>query len=379
MSLYLDYNATTPVDKRVVDVMVDVYTNRYGNADSRTHDYGDSARKTVETARGFVAQLLGVKNDEVFFTSGATESDNIAILGLKEYAEKTGKKHIITTAIEHKAVIQPCEKLKEQGFDITYISPNESGRIDEKELLSCVRDDTLLVSVMHVNNETGIIQPVKEIGETLANTEVLFHIDAAQSFGKLVDELKGIKYDMLSASAHKMYGPQGIGTLVLRKKNYKLPHVKAITFGGSQEHGLRPGTLPTALIAGFGEACRLVSEEYKSNNEHYAINKNAIIKLLEESGVNYIINGDQTNAVANTLNVSFVGVNSEALMLATRKFCALSNGSACNSHSYKPSHVLSAMGLDASRIESAIRISWGINDICVDEFSKIIDTAKSLQ
>ncbi len=377
MSLYLDYNATTPVDKRVVDVMVDVYTNRYGNADSRTHDYGDSARKTVETARGFVAQLLGVKNDEVFFTSGATESDNIAILGLKEYAEKTGKKHIITTAIEHKAVIQPCEKLKEQGFDITYISPNESGRIDEKELLSCVRDDTLLVSVMHVNNETGIIQPVKEIGETLANTEVLFHIDAAQSFGKLVDELKGIKYDMLSASAHKMYGPQGIGTLVLRKKNYKLPHVKAITFGGSQEHGLRPGTLPTALIAGFGEACRLVSEEYKSNNEHYAINKNAIIKLLEESGVNYIINGDQTNAVANTLNVSFVGVNSEALMLATRKFCALSNGSACNSHSYKPSHVLSAMGLDAVRIESAIRISWGIQRIS-DEIKTIIDTVKCM-
>lgn len=245
--IYLDYNASTPIDKRVIDVMVDVYRNSYGNADSRTHEYGENARKIVEDSRQLVANLLGVKKDEVFFTSGATESDNIAILGLREYAESQNKKHIITTSIEHKAVIEPTQVLSKNGFDVTYIKPDESGRVNADDVLNAVREDTLLVSVMHANNETGVIQPVTEIGEELSKKGVLFHIDAAQSFGKLVDELKNTKYDMLSASAHKMYGPQGIGTLVLRKKRYKLPPVKSIMFGGSQEHGLRPGNYSDSL------------------------------------------------------------------------------------------------------------------------------------
>ena len=235
MGIYLDYNASTPIDQRVLDVMIDVYQNKFGNADSRTHDYGETARSVVENARKQVADLLAIKKDEVFFTSGATESDNISILGLQEYAEKNSKKHIITSAIEHKAVLEPLHHLEKQGFEVTYIYPDSSGRINADELLSKVRDDTLLVSVMHANNETGIIQPIDIIGEELSKTDAFFHVDAAQSFGKLVDELRNVKYNFLSASAHKMYGPQGVGVLVLKKKRYKMPPVNSIMFGGSQE------------------------------------------------------------------------------------------------------------------------------------------------
>ncbi|MCM1524179.1 MAG: aminotransferase class V-fold PLP-dependent enzyme [Ruminococcus sp.] len=378
MSIYLDYNASTPVDKRVLDVMTDVYKNSYGNADSRTHDFGDNARKIVENSRSLVADLLGVKKDEVFFTSGATESNNIAILGLQKYAFECGKRHIITTSIEHKAVLEPTSYLSEKGFEITYINPDKSGRINAEKVLDKVRDDTLLVSVMHVNNETGIIQPVDLIGEKLNKIGVLFHIDAAQSFGKLVDELKSVKYDMLSASAHKMYGPQGIGTLVLRKKRYKLPPVSAIMFGGSQEHGLRPGTLPTALIAGFGEACRIALADYKSNETAYKHNKNIIMSMLSKSGVEYEINGNCDYCIPNTINVSFKGVNSEALMLATKHYCGISNGSACNSRNYESSHVLETMGFDINRIQSAVRISWGCDNIMAEDIENLINAVKKM-
>lgn len=376
--IYLDYNASTPVDERVIDIMVDVYRNSYGNADSRTHEYGETARKIVEDSRQLVANLLGVKKDEVFFTSGATESDNIAILGLCEYAESQNKKHIITTSIEHKAVLEPTQVLANNGFDVTYIKPDEFGRVNAEDVLNAVREDTLLVSVMHANNETGVIQPVTEIGEELSKKGVLFHIDAAQSFGKLIDELKNTKYDMLSASAHKMYGPQGIGTLVLRKRRYKLPPIRSIMYGGSQEHGLRPGTIPTALIAGFGKACEIALSEYKSNYEKCQNTKNTITKMLDESGLKYYINGDIGNSMPNTLNIAFDGVNSEALMLASRQYCGISNGSACNSNSYKPSHVLESMGCSIDRIQSSVRISWGNNSVVEDALSDLISSAKSL-
>lgn len=378
MSIYLDYNASTPLDQRVLDVMIDVYQNKYGNADSRTHDFGETARSTVESARIQLAELLAVNKDEVFFTSGATESDNITILGLQEYAEKTAKKHIITTSIEHKAVLEPLHQLEKRGFEITYIDPDSSGRINADELLSKVRNDTLLVSVMHANNETGIIQPIDVIGEKLSKTETFFHVDAAQSFGKLVDELKNTKYNFLSASAHKMYGPQGIGVLVLKKNRYKMPPVKSIMHGGSQEKGIRPGTIPTALIAGLGKACEIAAKEHGAYYMKYQDNKKYILDTLKSSGVDYCINGDLEYAMPNTMNVSFNGVNSEALMLATRQFCAVSNGSACNSSSYKPSYVLSAMGLNLERIESAIRISWGIDNTGLDNFTNMLYTAKTI-
>ena len=378
MSNYLDYNASTPIDPRVLNVMIDVFQNKYGNPDSRTHEFGESARRIVEEARGSIAKLLNVNKDEVFFTSGATESDNISILGLQEYAEQASKKHIITTAIEHKAVLEPLSILEAKGFEVTYIKPDKSGRINPDEVLSKVREDTLLVSVMHTNNETGVIQPIDIIGEALDNTDIFFHIDAAQSFGKLVDELKSAKYSFLSASAHKMYGPQGIGTLILRKKKFKSPPVRSIMYGGSQEHGIRPGTIPTALVAGFGKACEIALSEYQSNLLKYQHIKKQIIELLDSSKVDYVINGDVGYSVQNKINISFNGVNSEALMLATKQYCSISNGSACNSHSYKPSHVLTAMGLDTDRIESAVRISWGINDTFMNNFSTLIKIAMSL-
>lgn len=265
MGIYLDYNASAPLDFRVLDVMVDVYKNSIGNADSRTHDYGDNARQIVEKARNEVASLLGVASGEVFFTSGSTESNNIAIRGLVDYANDTSKKHIITTSIEHKAVLETAKSMEKNGFEVDIINPNSDGRIAVETVEKKLRKDTLLVSIMHANNETGVIQPVKEIGELLAERDILFHIDATQSCGKLVPELREIKYNMLSLSAHKLAGPQGIGALILRKQRYKLPPVKAISYGGQQERGIRPGTIPVALVAGLGEACRLAEDEYESN------------------------------------------------------------------------------------------------------------------
>lgn len=359
MSIYLDYNASAPIDLRVLDHMIDIYKNYTGNADSRTHNYGERARSVVEEARKQVASLLGVASDEIFFTSGATESNNIAIRGLLDYAKSTGKKHIISTAIEHKAVLETVKYLAKEGFDVELIKPDKSGRISAEDVINSVRDDTLLVSVMHVNNETGIIQPVKEIGEALDQRGVLFHVDATQSCGKLVEEIRKLKYNMLSFSAHKLMGPQGVGVLVLKKKRYKLPPVKNIMFGGQQEHGIRPGTIPVALVAGCGMACDIANKEYKDNAKKAKDIKRELIEELDNSQIDYVINGDSSFCVDTTINVSFKGVSSEALMIAAKQFCAISNGSACTSKNYDPSYVLTAMGIDKEEIESSVRISWG--------------------
>lgn len=381
MSVYLDFNSSNPIDERVLELMMSVYRNTYGNADSRTHDFGDRARKTVEEARVQVATLLGVSNDEVFFTSGATESNNIAIQGIKEYGIRTEKKHIITTAIEHKAIIESVKYMEREGFSVDFIRPDSSGRIEASQILDKVREDTLLVSVMHVNNETGVIQPVEEIGNVLHERNVLFHVDATQSFGKLVDEIKGMKYDMLSMSAHKIGGPQGVGALILKRKNYKLPPIHSIMYGGQQERGLRPGTVPVALVAGLGKACKLANDEYKQNNATCETIKEKIISLLDNSNLNYRINGNLRYTIGNTINIYIEGVASEALMLATKDYCGISNGSACNSKSYKPSYVLEAMGIPAAEIENSIRISWGASiDINQLElmFGKMIEIAEQL-
>lgn len=381
MSLYLDYNSTTPIDKRVLDVMIDVYQNHIGNADSRTHNFGEDTRRIVENARKQVASLLDVKSDEVFFTSGATESNNIVIQGLKEYALQTGKKHIITTSIEHKAVLETAKAMEKQGFDVDIVNPDTSGRIAVQDVIGKLREDTLLVSVMHVNNETGIIQPIEEIGEELEKRDILFHVDATQSCGKLVEELKRTKYRMLSFSAHKLKGPQGVGGLILKKKRYKLPPVKNIMYGGQQEHGIRPGTIPVALVAGCGKACEIAQIEYSSNEEKFKLIKDIAYQILNSSNISFHFNGDQNYCVSNTINVCFDGVSSEALMIASKQYCGVSNGSACTSKSYTPSYVLLAMGIPASDIENSIRISWGSDtevDVFKAEFEKLINVAKSL-
>lgn len=295
----------------------------------------------------------------MFFTSGATESNNIAIHGLREYANKNGRKHIVTTAIEHKAVLETVKHLEAEDFEVEMVCPDLSGRVSCEEILSKVRENTLLVSVMHVNNETGIIQPVKELGEALQDRDILFHVDATQSCGKLVKEIQELKYNMLSFSAHKLMGPQGVGVLVLKKKSYRLPPVKAILYGGQQEHGIRPGTIPVALTAGCGKACEIAETEYIKNNEHSLRIKSKIIEELDTSGLHYSFNGDQNYCVPFTLNICIEGLSSEALMISTKQYCGLSNGSACTSKSYDPSYVLMAMGIPTEQIENSIRISWG--------------------
>ena len=251
---YLDYAASTPIDQRVLDTMISAYTMTYGNADSRTHVFGTQAKELLEKSRKTIADILQVDKTEVIFTSGATESDNIVILGMQEYGKKNGKTHIVTTAIEHKAILAPTEYLQNHGFDIDYVKPNQDGRIDPEEVLRRINPETLMVSVMHVNNETGVIQPVEFLGEELNKRNIYFHIDAAQSFGKLNDSLRKCKYDMLSISAHKINGPQGIGALILRRKQYKRPPVKPLFYGGPQEYSFRPGTTPVPLAAGFANA-----------------------------------------------------------------------------------------------------------------------------
>lgn len=381
MGIYLDYNASAPIDRRVLERMIEVYQNVYGNADSRTHHFGDQARKIVENAREQVASLLAINKDEVIFTSGATESDNIAIRGLKSYGISANKKHIITTSIEHKAVLESAKAMQKQGFEVDFIDPDETGRILIQDVLNKVREDTLLVSIMHVNNETGIIQPVKEIGEILTDRDILFHIDATQSFGKLVDELKETRYNMLSMSAHKLGGPQGVGALILRKEKYKFPPVRAVMYGGQQEYGIRPGTVPVALAAGLGKACELAQAEYIDNSKKCRMINNRLIELLKQSGLQYKMNGEQEYCVSNTMNLCICGVSSEALMLATKDYCGISNGSACNSNSYKPSYVLTAMGVPADQVENSIRISWG-PEISVEEieqsFGRMLEIARGL-
>ena len=381
MSVYLDYNASAPIDSRVLDVMINVYRNSIGNADSRTHHYGENTREIVENARRQVAQLLDIGSDEVFFTSGATESCNIAIQGLRDYALKNGKTHIITSSIEHKAVLETVKALGAEGFETDIINPASSGRVNPEQIMGRIKPNTLLVSLMHVNNETGIIQPAKQIGDFCSQNNVFFHIDATQSCGKLVEEIQRTKYDMLSFSAHKMGGPQGIGVLVLRKKRYRLPPVKPVYYGGQQEHGIRPGTIPVALVAGCGKACELAMQQYQDNMKKCQQTKSIIMQLLHDSGLPFSINGDPAYCIANTLNICIHGVSSEALMLATKGYCGVSNGSACTSKSYSPSYVLQAMGLPLEDIESSIRISWGSsmnNDELIYSLNQMLLVAKEM-
>ena len=359
MGVYLDYNASAPIDEIVLDRMIEVYRTAIGNPDSRTHNYGDGARQIVENARKQVAELLSVDPTEVYFTSGATESNNIAIRGLIDYSKLSGRNHIITTSIEHKAVLETVKYMSTIGFEVDIVSPDSSGRVRPEDILSKIKTNTLLVSVMHVNNETGIIQPVEEIGDALSDKDILFHVDATQSCGKLVDEIRIMHYDMLSFSSHKMGGPQGVGVLVLRRRNGKRLPVKAITYGGQQENGIRPGTVPVALVAGCGEACRLAQCNYVENNEHSKKIKSMILNELQEIGLDYQINGDINYTIDSTLNIALKGISSEALMLSTKNYCGISNGSACTSKNYSPSYVLKAMGLSDEDIYSSIRISWG--------------------
>lgn len=375
MAVYLDYNASSPIDKRVLNCMTDVYQNHFGNADSRTHSYGTAAKEIVVRSRKTIADILGVDSTDVIFTSGSTESNNIAWIGMLDYAIKTGRNHFITTSIEHKSVLEAAKHLESKGCIVDYVSPDESGRIRIEQIFSLINEKTLLVSVMHVNSETGIIQPIVELGEALSKTNVFFHIDATQGFGKLNDSLRQTKYNMLSITAHKIGGPQGIGALVLRRdKMYKRPPISPLFYGGQQERGYRPGTTPVALVAGFAMAAKLSDDESEKNMEKCRAIKRQFLEAI--SSLNYRINGDQNYCIPNTINISFAGVDAESYFVSLKDEYAFSNGSACNSGSHEPSYVLSSMGLDENRINEAVRISWG-HDTNVD-FSSLTEYIRNM-
>lgn len=355
MTTYLDMNATTPVLEEVADLVRKMFLEDYGNAGSRTHEFGVAAKKTVEIARKQIADVVNADKSEVIFTSGATESNNIAILGMKEFAEANNKKHIITTRIEHKAVLEPIEHLEKKGFTVSYLEVDKSGIVNPEELKTLLREETCLVSIMHVNNETGSIQPIVEICNALESHEAYLHVDAAQSFGKLSENLKNERIDLISASGHKVYAPKGIGALIMRKRGFLKPPLKPIMFGGGQEKGLRPGTLAVPLIAGFGLACEIAQKNAASWQKYAQKLKDELVQALNTLDAQY--NGENTSPFV--LNFSVEGVNSESLMVALKGVAAVSNGSACTSSSYTPSHVLKAMGLDDERIAGSVRVSWG--------------------
>jgi len=365
MTVYLDYAATAPVLPEVLDVMINIYRHNYGNAGSRSHVYGLLANEAVEKARKQIAGLLQVQKNDIHFTSGATEANNQAILGLAQWGKSNGKMHIISTQIEHKAVLEPLDYLRRHGFEVELVAAGEDGRISADEVVSRLRKDTLLVSVMHANNETGVVQPVEVIGEALRDTTSYYHVDAAQTFGKLVEELRCTKYDLLSVSSHKVYGPQGVGALVTRIRSNRRPPLTPLMFGGGQERGLRPGTLPVALIAGFGIASEIMGSMHQDWHERCGRTRKSVVAQLQS--VEHTVNGCLIHNMPNILNVRFPGVDSEALMLVVNNSFAFSNGSACTSSSYQPSHVLVAMGLKPDEIDSSVRLSWGpdVGTICV--------------
>lgn len=375
MSLYLDYNASAPILPEALDAMIETYKNTPGNADSRTHIYGTNAQKLVNESRTSIASVLGIDPSELIFTSGSTESNNTVILGIQEYAEQTGKKHIVTTAIEHKAIIEPLHYLESRGYRVDFVKPDISGRVSAKDIIEIVSDQTCLVSVMFVNSETGIIQPVDEIGSELKKHGILFHVDATQALGKLNHEIRKLDYDLLSIASHKIGGPQGIGALI-RKRNtaYKNPPIKQLMYGGGQERGFRPGTTPVALVAGFAKAVELSEKNLLSSIEKCKAIKARFFEAIND--LNYEVNGDPEYCIPSTVNISIDGLDAEAAFLCLGDIYSFSNGSACNSSSHSLSYVLEAMGLSEKRKAEAIRLSWS-GETNVD-FSPLVSIIKSI-
>ncbi|MFE3109070.1 cysteine desulfurase DndA [Kitasatospora indigofera] len=357
MVTYLDAAATTRVDQRVADVVLHWMTAEFGNAGSR-HEYGTRAKRAVERAREHLAGTVGAEPDELIFTSGATESNNIALLGLAPYGERTGRRHIITSAIEHKAVLEPLEHLASRGFDVEFLKPGASGRIEVGAVMERLRPDTLVVSLMHVNNETGVIQPVADLARELQATATYLHVDAAQGYGKVPGDLTA-PIDMISISGHKIGAPKGVGALVTRRRednDDERPPLEPIMFGGGQERKLRPGTLPVPLIMGLAEAAKIFEAEHAQWQAAAREVRSRILQGLAPA--RFHVNGDQEHVVPHILNLSFEDVNSEAFLVMLKDLVAVATGSACTSASYTPSHVLTAMDLPDEVASNGLRFSW---------------------
>ena len=352
--VYLDYAATTPVDKRVAEKMIPYLTETFGNPASNSHAFGWEAEEAVEKARADIAALINADPREIIFTSGATESDNLAIKGAANFYKSKGK-HLITVKTEHKAVLDTMRELERQGFEVTYLGVQENGLIDLEELKAAIRDDTILISVMWVNNEIGVVQDIPAIGEICRERKIIFHVDAAQACGKVPVDVEAAKIDLLSMSGHKVYGPKGIGALYVRRK----PRVRleAQMHGGGHERGFRSGTLPTHQIVGMGEAFRIAKEELEQDMAHYRKLRDIFLKGIE--GIEEVyINGDLEHRAPNNLNVSFNFVEGESLIMAVKEL-AVSSGSACTSASLEPSYVLRALGRNDELAHSSLRITFG--------------------
>jgi cysteine desulfurase len=356
LPIYFDYSATTPVDPRVVEKMVECLTleGNFGNPASRSHVFGWKAEEAVESARQQVADLVNCDPREIVWTSGATESDNLAIKGAARFYQTKGK-HIITSKIEHKAVLDSCRQLEREGFEVTYLDPDTKGLIAPDVVKSAIREDTILVSLMHVNNEIGVISDIKAIGDICREAKVIFHVDAAQSAGKIPIDLEDMKVDLMSFSAHKVYGPKGMGALYVRRK----PRIRleAQMHGGGHERGMRSGTLPTHQIVGMGEAFRIAKEEMETEGTRLLVLRDRFLKSLDGMEEVYV-NGDLEHRVPGNLNVSFNFVEGESLIMALKDL-AVSSGSACTSASLEPSYVLRALGMEDELAHSSLRFSFG--------------------
>ncbi|MBF3237634.1 IscS subfamily cysteine desulfurase [Aeromonas veronii] len=356
LPIYLDYSATCPVDPRVAEKMMQCLTmdGLFGNPASRSHRFGWQAEEAVDLARNQVADLIGADPREIVFTSGATESNNLAIKGVAHFYASKGK-HIITSKTEHKAVLDTCRQLEREGFEVTYLEPMPNGLFTIEMIENAMRDDTILVSIMHVNNEIGVVQNIAAIGELCRSRKILLHVDAVQSVGKIPVDVEALKVDLLSVSAHKVYGPKGIGALFVRRK----PRVRleAQMHGGGHERGMRSGTLPTHQIVGMGEAFRIAKEEMVSEGERIMALRQRLWNGIKDIEAVYI-NGDLEQRVPGNLNVSFAYVEGESLIMALKDL-AVSSGSACTSASLEPSYVLRALGLNDELAHSSIRFSMG--------------------
>ncbi|MDG2293473.1 MAG: IscS subfamily cysteine desulfurase [Methylophilaceae bacterium] len=356
LPIYLDYAATTPVDERVANEMMQCLTmdGNFGNPASRSHRFGWQAEEAIDQARTDIADLINADPREIVFTSGATESNNLAIKGAAQFYKKKGK-HVITAKTEHKAVIDTCRELERQGFEVTYLDVEENGLLDLKKLEQTMRDDTVLVSIMHVNNELGVIQDIATIGEMCRERKIMFHVDAAQSAGKVLIDIQQLKVDFMSFSAHKVYGPKGIGALYVRRK--PRARLEAQMHGGGHERGMRSGTLAPHQIVGMGEAFRIAREEMHAENERVRMLNHRLLAGLTSIEESYV-NGDLDHRVPHNLNISFNYVEGESLIMAI-KGIAVSSGSACTSASLEPSYVLRALGRSDELAHSSIRFSIG--------------------
>lgn len=356
LPIYLDYSATTPIDKRVADKMAQFLTieDNFGNPASRSHEFGWAAEKAVDEARQHVADLINADPREIVWTSGATESDNLAIKGAAHFYRKKGN-HIITLKTEHKAVLDTCRQLEREGFELTYLDPEENGLLDLDKLKAAITEQTILISIMHVNNEIGVIQDIETIGEIARERRIIFHVDAAQSTGKVDIDLEKLKVDLMSFCAHKTYGPKGVGALYVRRK----PRVRleAQMHGGGHERGMRSGTLATHQIVGMGEAFRIAREEMATENERIRMLRDHLYDGLNDMEEVYV-NGDLEHRIAGNLNISFNFVEGESLIMALRDL-AVSSGSACTSASLEPSYVLRALGRNDELAHSSIRFTIG--------------------